>query len=104
MEVIWHRKAREQFEEAMDYCSMQFGKRVAKRIVDKIDRDIMSLAANPYMGTIEESLQEISGFRYIVEGPAKLIYTVEDGYIFIHLYWDCRQNPGHLVDLIKGVD
>lgn len=55
----------------MDYCLRQFGKRVAKRIV---------------------------------EGPAKLIYTVEDGYIFIHLYWDCRRDPIHLMDLIKEVD
>lgn len=71
MEVIWHQKAQEQFEKAMDYCLRQFGKRVAKRIV---------------------------------EGPAKLIYTVEDGYIFIHLYWDCRRDPIHLMDLIKEVD
>lgn len=104
MEVIWHQKAQEQFEKAMDYCLRQFGKRVAKRIVDKIDRDVLLLSANPYMGTIEESLQELSEFRYIVEGPAKLIYTVEDGYIFIHLYWDCRRDPIHLMDLIKDVD
>ncbi|MBP3641231.1 MAG: type II toxin-antitoxin system RelE/ParE family toxin [Parabacteroides sp.] len=104
MEVIWHRKAQEQFENAMDYCLKQFGRRAAKRIVDKIDKDVLLLSANPYMGAIEESLQKLAEFRYIVEGPAKLIYTVEDGYIFIHLYWDCRQDPGHLMELIKDVD
>lgn len=40
MEVIWHRKAQEQFENAMDYCLKQFGRRAAKRIVDKIDKDV----------------------------------------------------------------
>lgn len=104
MEVIWHQKAQEQFEQAMDYCLKQFGKRATKRIVDKIDRDVLLLSVNPYMGAIEESLQELAEFRYIVEGPAKLIYTVEDGYIFIHLYWDCRQDPDHLMSLIKEVD
>ncbi|WP_187368566.1 type II toxin-antitoxin system RelE/ParE family toxin [Parabacteroides johnsonii] len=104
MEVIWHRKAQEQFENAMDYCLKQFGRRAAKRIVDKIDKDVLLLSANPYMEAIEESLQKLAEFRYIVEGPAKLIYTVEDGYIFIHLYWDCRQDPGHLMELIKDVD
>lgn len=100
MEVIWHQKAQEQFERAMDYCVEQFGSRVTERIVNKIDRDILLLSKNPYMGTIENSLQGIDEFRYLVEGPAKLIYTVEEGYIFIHLYWDCRLDSFRMIDYL----
>lgn len=76
------------------------GKRVTKRIVNKIDKDVLLLSQNPYMGAIEELLQELSEFRYIVEGPAKLIYTVEDGYVFIHLYWDGRQDYTHMINYL----
>ena len=42
--------------------------------------------------------------RYLVIKHNKIIYTVEDNYIFIHLLCDCRQDPQHLIDLIKAVD
>ncbi len=94
--MIWHRTALAQLESSLDYCLMQFGDRVAGRVAEKIDKDIMLLSKNPYMGVVEEALQGSSCFRSIIEGPFKLIYTVEDGFIFIHLFWDCRQDPGRM--------
>lgn len=100
MEVIWHQQAIDQLEEALDYCLKQFGEKVAERVANKVDRDIILLSHNPYMGVVEEALRGTSCFRAIVEGPAKLIYTVEDGYIFIHLFWDCRQDPSRMSDYL----
>lgn len=105
MEVIWHEKARRQLEEAMDYCMERFGSRVTKRIINQIDKDVSLLSKNPYMGAVEDSLgEEFLEYRYLIEGPAKLIYTVEDGYVFIHLYWDCRQEPRSLWNLLKETE
>lgn len=100
MEVIWHEKALKQVEDVLDYCQTQFGLKVAKRVANKIDRDVQLLSLNPYMGAVEESLRGTSCYRYLVEGPSKLLYTIEDGYIFIHLFWDCRQNPSLMVDYL----
>lgn len=100
MEVIWHQKALDQLEETLNYCLKQFGKKVAERVANKIDRDIILLSQNPYIGGVEEVLQGSSCFRSIVEGPSKLIYTVEDDFIFIHLFWDCRQDPDRMSEYL----
>ena len=101
MEIIWHAKALKQLEDAMEYCMLQFGAKIAERVANKIDKDILLLSQNPEMGQIEETLKGRSScFRYIVEGPLKFIYTVEDGYIFIHLLWDCPQNPSRLINYL----
>lgn len=100
MEIIWHQIARQQVEDTLDYCLLQFGKKVAERVANKIDRDILLLSQNPYLGQVEEALCGTSCYRSLVEGPSKLIYTVEDGYLFIHLFWDCRRNPESIIDYL----
>lgn len=100
MEVIWHQLALEQLEETLNYCLKQFGKKVAERVANKIDKDVMLLSQNPYMGAVEENLRGTSCFRSIVEGPSKLIYTVENDFIFIHLLWDCRQDPTRIINYL----
>lgn len=57
------------------------------------------------MGTIELLLEEEPlTYRYLVVKHNKILYTVEDDYIFIHLLWDCRQDPLRLTGLIKETE
>lgn len=59
----------------------------------------------PLLGAKELSLEdEALAYRYLAISHNKILYTVEDHYIYIHLLWDCRQDPSRLVSLIKDVD
>lgn len=93
MEVLWHEKAEKQVEDALNYCFEHYGRSVARNLANAIDRDVLLLSENPYLGKVEESLHRSVCYRSLIEGPSKLIYTIEDGYIFIHLFWDCRRQP-----------
>ncbi len=57
------------------------------------------------MGAVELLLEEEPlVYRYLVIKHNKILYTIEENYIFVHLLWDCRQDPYLLMDLIKKVD
>lgn len=68
--------------------------------MNQVDKVVLLLSENPGMGAMEETLRDLGIFRYVVVGPAKLIYTIEDGYLFIHLYWDCRQDSGGMISYL----
>lgn len=99
MRIVWHEKARQQLADELDYCLEQFGRKAVIRLLDSLDRDESLLSANPYLGRIEPLLEmKESSFRSLVERHFKLIYTVEADYIFIHILWNCRQEPNDLAE------
>ena len=40
-------------------------------------------------------------YRSLVSGHIKIIYTVHDKYLYIHMLWDCRRNPELLQSEMK---
>lgn len=105
MEIRSSRLFRQQVADLFDYLKITYGKSVAFRTRNEIEQKIFLLKSFPDMGTVELLLEdEPLTYRYLVVKHSKILYTVEADYIFIHLLWDCRQNPCRLADLIKDVD
>ena len=105
MEIRSSRLFKQQVADLLYYLKATYGRRVTLRVRDEIENKIFLLKSFPDMGTVELLLEkEPVNYRYLVIKHNKIIYTVEDNYIFIHLLWDCRQDPQHLIDLIKAVD
>ena len=80
MEIRSSKLFKQQVTDLVCYLKVTFGKRIAFRVKSEIEKKVFLLKLFPNMGTVEEN------------------------YIFIHLLWDCRQDLGHLMELIKDVD
>ena len=102
-EVIWAPRAQRQADLAISYCLKQFGKRIALKFTNKLEKDSIRIRNNPYIGFVEPAFaNRAKQYRSLIEGYYKLIYTIEDDYqIHIVLLWDCRQDPDKLKHAIR---
>ena len=107
MKVIWLPYAAKQRKAASAYGCRAFGKAAARRFLEKVLHLNTLLAANPYLGPVEEQLnRKASGpspfvYRSVVVNPTyKLIYRVDEPAecLYIIALWDCRINPDRLYD------
>lgn len=105
MEIRSSKLFKRQVADLVCYLKVTFGKRIAFRVKNEIEEKVFLLKLFPNMGTAESLLEEEPlVYRYLVIKHNKILYTVEENYVFIHLLWDCRRDPIHLMDLIKEVD
>ena len=105
MEIRSSKLFKQQVTDLVCYLKVTFGKRIAFRVKSEIEKKVFLLKLFPNMGTVEPLLEEEPlVYRYLVFKHNKILYTEEENYIFIHLLWDCRQDLGHLMELIKDVD
>lgn len=105
MEIRLSRLFRQQVVDLFYYLKVTYGSSVALHVRDEIEEKIILLKSFPNMGTVELLLEDdILTYRYLLIKHNKILYTVEDDYIFVHLLWDCRQDPLRLVNLIKDID
>ncbi|WP_075965978.1 type II toxin-antitoxin system RelE/ParE family toxin [Parabacteroides massiliensis] len=105
MEIRSSKLFKRQVADLVCYLKVTFGKRIAFRVKNEIEEKVFLLKLFPNMGTVESLLEEEPlVYRYLVIKHNKILYTVEENYVFIHLLWDCRRDPIHLMDLIKEVD
>ena len=105
MEIRSSKLFKRQVADLVCYLKVTFGKRIAFRVKNEIEEKVFLLKLFPNMGTVESLLEEEPlVYRYLVIKHNKILYTVEDNYVFIHLLWDCRRDPIHLMDLIEEVD
>ncbi len=105
MEIRSSKLFKRQVADLVCYLKVTFGKRIVFRVKNEIEEKVFLLKLFPNMGTVESLLEEEPlVYRYLVIKHNKILYTVEENYVFIHLLWDCRRDPIHLMDLIKEVD
>ena len=105
MEIRSSKLFKRQVADLVCYLKVTFGKRIGFRVKNEIEEKVFLLKLFPNMGTVESLLEEEPlVYRYLVIKHNKILYTVEENYVFIHLLWDCRRDPIHLMDLIKEVD
>lgn len=105
MEIRSSRLFKQQVIDLLSYLKVTYGLSIASRVKRELEEKIFLLKSFPYMGTIELLLEEEPlTYRYLIVKHNKILYTVEDDYIFIHLLWDCRQDPMRLTGLIKETE
>lgn len=105
MEIRSSKLFKQQVIDLLSYLKVTYGPSIASRVKGELEEKIFLLKTFPYMGTVELLLEEESlTYRYLVVKHNKILYTVEDNYIFIHLLWDCRQDPKRLTSLVKETE
>ena len=100
MKLVYTEQAIASLQECLDFLpheevSPEKIKEIRDRILSKADM----LLNNPFIGQEEEYLLHVGlSHRRIIEGNYKIIYRVEDQFIFITDIFDSRQDP----DKMKG--
>jgi plasmid stabilization system protein ParE len=69
----------------------------AKRMVKTILQEIRILEKHPESGSVDQLFtHEAKTIRTLVvaKGRYKVLYYLENEYVYIARLWDCRRNPG----------
>lgn len=95
MKIVWHPLALEDLKQIIDYCLLNFGLLTARKVHKKYKAAIERLKFHPYIGVKEGDLSAdgLLEYRSITEHNTKIIYTVHESYIFIHLLWNSQRAP-----------
>lgn len=92
--IIYDTQARRQIGEIYRYGKEHFGPNTALRFKEAIRQAIASLKQTPLIGSVEQELTTNEHeYRFLQVKPYKIIYSVADDTIRIHLFWHTSRNP-----------
>lgn len=96
LEIYWTSFSEKELENIFEYHLIKANYRIAKKLVDGIYHETLTLKKQSTIGQIEELLKERKeNFRYLVYKNYKIIYwlNVREHRIEITDVFDTRQNP-----------
>lgn len=96
LEIIWSDFAEKQLDEIFEYYNKEASIQVAKRLIKNLLNEAKILIKNPFIGQMEDLLQNRSTtYRYLIYKNYKIIYSIdqENGFIKIVDIFDTRQYP-----------
>lgn len=96
-EVIWTKRAFQQFERAVKYIAEEHGRQYAETVRQRIISDTSLLEKNTGLG-FPEPLLEHKKFEYksLVVWSYKVIYRIEKGNVIISRVFHMSRNPKKL--------
>jgi plasmid stabilization system protein ParE len=98
MRVIITVFAKQEIRKTASYIQKEFGKTSKDNFLQSVRLTIKLIGANPYLGPIEQSLDELPGnYRSIlVNSLNKMVYSIKNDHILIEDLWDVRREPNLL--------
>ena len=88
--IIWTDRADKTFTKILEFYVERNGSKTYSRKLNKEVQVLLSvISKQPLIGTKTEKER----FRVLIRGNYKIFYEVDEAKIFVHLIWDCRQNP-----------
>lgn len=95
--LLWHPSALEDMQQIVEYCRISFGSKIAKEVRNRLQHDIRLLKTQPNLGYADPAFSPAElEIRSLLTGPTKILYSIHDEYIYIHLLWNTRQSPEYL--------
>lgn len=96
--------AQQQLTNILDYTFSEYGENAVNKLSRAIDKDLLLLTINPYMGQKEDKRYRARyEVRYLVEQFLKILYVVDEKNerIVILDFFDCRQDPSRMGEEIN---
>lgn len=91
--IIWTDRADKTFTKILEFYVERNGSKTYSHKLNKEVQAILSvLSKQPHLGAKTEK----EGYRVFIRGNYQIFYEVDETHIFVHLIWDCRQNPESL--------
>jgi toxin ParE1/3/4 len=92
--IIWTNPAVEDLSEIFLFLEITINIDKAEEITTKLYRRVDDLLDFPEMGTIAYDRHDMkSEYRYLVEKPYKIVYSVVNDIVYIEAVYDTRQDP-----------
>ena len=97
MKIFWSPKARNDFENILDYLLKEWGIKEVESLIKKTDRVLNAIAQNPKM-FIESSKRKNVRKGFITKHNS-VFYLVKsrNKEVVLLTFWDNRQNPEKLI-------
>ena len=95
MIIRWSYRAQKQQDAVADYIFKEFGTLALREFYQKIDKVETDLVEFPEIGKLEPLLAHRKKlYRSIMLTKMnKIIYTINNDYIYVHAVWDTRREP-----------
>jgi len=96
--------AEQRLTNILDYTFMKYGENAVNKLSRAIDKDLLLLTINPYMGQKEDKRYRTRyEVRSLVEQFFKIFYVVDEmnECIVILDFFDCRQDPSRIEEDIN---
>ena len=98
MKIIWHELALEELASIGEKVSEMFGEKVADKVIENMMDRVGALAANPFLGTEDDSYMP---FRVLHSWHNRIFYLVTNEEIKIIAIWDNRRDEKKLPSLLS---
>jgi plasmid stabilization system protein ParE len=93
--ISWTEKARESYNQNLDYLAQNWEEKVYSDFVDRVQSVIHKIARNPRMYVLIDPNRNI--FRCVVTKHISLFYQVAGDEILLMVFWNNFQEPEKLV-------
>ena len=96
--IIWTQTASKQLREVLSFWNKRtHSSRFSNKLLDKIDQRLTLVASFP----LEHPQTSLPEVRVAAMNHYSLFYKVKEGRIIIIAFWDNRQDPKKLLDILK---
>lgn len=106
MTYEWKKRAEAELTKASMYCAEQFGKHIAEKFIDTIDKLVVRLTKSPQSGFPEPLLagRQRDYRSLVINEHFKLVYYYDEkkDTLYIVDLWDTRREPASLSKRIRG--
>ena len=98
MEIFWTGQAKSRLKECYQFYKKNASKEIADKIRVEVQKKPEILVKHPNAGQEEETLKVLNkGHRYLLVLHFKIVYRIENMYIFITDFFDTRKDPQKLI-------
>lgn len=98
MKVIWSPTAKEEYAAILEYVDGNYGTGSALKLLDQTEKIINQITEFP---NIYEASQKGNVRKAVITKQTSVIFRIKKEQIEILHFWDNRQNPEKLIDLIE---
>lgn len=98
LEIIWSPASKEEYADILDYIETHFGIDTALKLLDKTDAVIDGIAIFPTMFPASKTRKDVR--KAVITSHLSVFYRFNKTEIQLLHFWDNRQNPENLEDVI----
>lgn len=100
-EIIWTLTAYKSFDLNIEFIKRKWNDAIVKRFISKTDTTIEKLKINPFLYPKSSTFPKYH--RAVIHKNVNLFYRIDPAQVYIFLFWDNRQDPKFLKELLSKI-
>lgn len=103
MRTVLSEQAKQEIRKTAKYIRKEFGKQRRDDFMKELREIRQLIESNPYIGSVEPQLAELPDVyrSYVMDRFDKIVYRIDDDFIYIADFWDVRRDPQTLAAQVK---